>query len=451
MKKYFGTDGVRGLANKHPMTAEFALQLGMASACVIKGKVSDRNPTVLLGKDPRLSSDFLAAAFAAGCASCGLEIHKIGVITTPGISYLTQCRDFLFGAMVSASHNPYQDNGIKLFSSRGIKIPDAWEEEIERQIDDHNFNLADSKGIGRIKTDEGLKQDYLDMLKSQLASSAKLKRGRVVIDCANGSTSAIARDVFQHLFAAVFINDHPDGININQNCGSTRMQVLCDRVRSERADFGFAFDGDGDRVLFCDETGEILDGDYVLAICALDMKKRGTLKNNLLIGTVMTNLGMIKAMEKQGIEVRLVQVGDKYVYEEMVKSAASLGGEQSGHIIFPDLIQTGDGLLTALKFLQIIGESGIPLSEHRKIFSKYPQALLNLRIKNRSDYTENRELQKTLTDLADQQGRDSRLVVRPSGTEPLLRIMVESRDKNSLDFLLEKAEGIIRQHIKVEE
>ncbi|MDD5089309.1 MAG: phosphoglucosamine mutase [Candidatus Wallbacteria bacterium] len=454
MKKLFGTDGVRGKANEYPMTASFALELGMASASIMQELSPSAKKVVLIGRDPRLSSDFLASALASGCAACGLTVYNLGVTSTPSISYLTGRVNALFGAMVSASHNPYYDNGIKLFTPPGTKLPDEHEALIEQRLLSGKFLSPSSDRIGRIQNHEELIALYEEMLFAQITGSNHLKTLRAVIDCANGATHRLARIVFTRLFGeAVFINDLPDGININHECGSTRMDSLAKAVLAEQADIGFAFDGDGDRVLFCTHDGEIVDGDYIMAICARYLKRAGLLKNNLVVATVMSNLGMMQAMQLESINVSQVQVGDKYVYEEMVRSDALLGGEQSGHIIYRDMMHTGDGILTALLLLKIVDHLAEPLSEIKSFMKKFPQSIKNLRVSDleKTRFRNDLPLQESIGALALNCNGASRLVVRPSGTEPLIRIMAESESKCMLDSLINNAEQLIRSHITVEE
>lgn len=451
MKKYFGTDGVRGEANKSVLTAEFALRLGMAAASVLQSKFPSANKSVIIGRDPRISSDFLSSAFSAGCACCGLTVSSPGVVSTPAISFLTQRSSALFGAMISASHNPFHDNGIKLFSSEGIKIPDSLEEEIESALDNSRFSPSSASLIGKIRNNEEIIALYEEMILSQIRSISRISDLKVIIDCANGATSRIASVIFRRILKnPIFINDMPDGININQNCGSTSMENLCAEVRKSGADLGIAFDGDGDRALFCDRNGFIIDGDYILTACASFYQKNRKLAENAVVTTVMANLGMMQALKNQGITVHTVSVGDKYVYEKMISSGAVIGGEQSGHVIFREEIQTGDGILTAVKLLNIL-EDGLNPEDISSLFKKFPQRLKNLKISNRSDYIDNPLLQNRISELMRSLDGSERIVIRPSGTEPLLRIMAEASDKKTLDFLISKAESIIREHISVEE
>jgi len=452
MKKYFGTDGVRGLANIFPISPDFSLKLGLASSKIIHSKEKNKKNIVIIGKDSRLSSDFLESSFAAGCAAAGFEVYLLGITTTPSVSYLTQKLNASFGAMISASHNPFYDNGIKLFSPEGIKIPDSWEEEIEETIDNNTFTYAKSSKIGKIHQKFELISLYEQRIKSELSSNKYLKNLKAVIDCANGSSYRIAGSVFANIFKEViFINDSPNGININDKCGSTHINTLIKTVKKEKADIGFAFDGDSDRILLCSSKGDIIDGDYILAILAKFMKKNGLLKNNTIVSTVMANLGFLLAMKNNNINVVTSKVGDKYVYEDMIKYDSIIGGEQSGHIIFRNIIQTGDGILTAIKILDILEKEKKSLDKLSDIFKKFPQIITNIKVSNKEDFFDNTELIGKINTLSSSLDNTSRILIRPSGTEPLIRIMVESKNEKELNLILDKAEQIIRKYMKVEE
>ncbi len=429
MGRLFGTDGVRGVANE-ALTVERAMQIGRAAATVLSGNHRSV-PKILIGMDTRLSSDMLANALCAGLCSVGADVVQLGVVPTPAVAYLVGKYKATAGIMISASHNPYEFNGIKIFNEDGFKLADEIEERIESIVLDSKPGviLADSKNIGRVTYAKNAIDDYVDYITS--AAICSLDGMEIAIDCANGSSSASARKLFEGLGARVHVlYDEPDGININDGCGSTHLEKLRDYVLEHGLCVGVAFDGDADRCLCIDDKGNIIDGDFILAICALDLKERGKLRRNTVVGTIMTNFGFSKFCEKNGINFIPTKVGDRYVLEEMLLEGYSLGGEQSGHVIFRDFATTGDGQLTAVQLLTHLKRSGVKLSELASVMTRYPQYMVNIRTTDEGKlafYTDSDVraiLKKAEEELAD----TGRLVVRPSGTEPLIRVMTEGED-----------------------
>ena len=429
MGRLFGTDGVRGIAGQD-MTCELAMDLGRAAATVLTyGR--RRRPLVVLGKDTRISSDMLGAALAAGLCSVGADVIDLGVVPTPAVAYLVMKYKADAGVMISASHNPYPFNGIKIFGGEGFKLPDELEDQIERLIGQGRWRLATGDALGQITHCATAVRDYVEHLKSTIPTS--LDGLRIAVDCANGSASATAPALFAELGAdAVIFSAAPDGVNINENCGSTHLKALQDYVRAHgEVQAGVAFDGDADRCLFVDANGSVVDGDFIMAVCGLDMLQRGKLRRATIVGTVLTNLGFAKFCEAHGIRFAATKVGDRYVLEEMELEGYTLGGEQSGHVIFRDFATTGDGQLTALQFLQILSRSGKKASELASICPSYPQVLVNVKLENRQGLKEAVMASPELADAIRQEeealGGDGRVLVRASGTEPLIRVMVEAK------------------------
>ena len=444
MSKLFGTDGVRGLANQE-LTPELAFSLGRAAGTLLKN--SDERTAILLGIDTRISSSMLESALAAGICSAGVDVYAAGVIPTPGVAYLTKEIKTCAGVMISASHNSFEDNGIKFFDEFGYKLPDEVEEKIETLVLRGTENLPRPIGgdVGRIIPFPNALNRYGQFLKE--AVNVSLTGLRIVVDCAHGAVSEIAPRVYRELGAQVIsINDLPTGVNINHNCGSTHLRALQDAVLKYEANLGIAHDGDGDRVLFVDENGKIVDGDQTLVICGLDLQAKGLLKGKIVV-TVMSNLGLKKAFQEAGVQVYETQVGDRYVLEKMLQSGAILGGEQSGHIIFLRQNTTGDGLLTALQLLKIIRETRQPLSELVKQMTVYPQVLVNVKVKNKENWQENEAIATAISEGERLLGANGRLLVRPSGTEPLLRIMAEGMDKVQLEKITAKIAEVIAEEL----
>ena len=425
-KQLFGTDGIRGVAGEYPLDDATVFALGAALADHV-GSLAGA-PRVLIGRDTRASGPALEELLAGGLRRGGVGVVSTGVITTPGVAYLTEADAFTAGIMISASHNPFDDNGIKVFSASGQKLPDSQEHELERKIFDL---LAGSLAPRRtsLKPATILAETYLDHLLSVGPPDASFRGLRVVADCANGAASDLAPAFFERLgVAAEFLSNHPDGRNINRDCGSLHMERLQGRVVEQGADVGVAFDGDADRALFVTENGELADGDVILLLSAEYLARRNHLPGNQIVTTVMANMGLEKALADRGISLARTQVGDKYVLEEMIESGAMLGGEQSGHIIFREQATTGDGLLTARMMFEIITASGKPLSELKKQLTVFPQKLENVRVSRKPPFEEVPMVAEAIEQSEHALGAAGRVLVRYSGTEPLVRIMVEAED-----------------------
>lgn len=427
--RLFGTDGVRGVANTE-LTVDLAFKLGQAGAYVL-AKDCDHKPRIIIGKDTRISGDMLESALAAGLCSVGAEVLIAGIIPTPAVAFLTRNYEADAGIVISASHNPMEYNGIKFFNGKGFKLPDSVEEEIEELILDRpdDILLETGDGIGKITYLTSAVSDYKNFAKSTITTD--FKGLKIVIDCANGASSYIAESVLEELGADVFvINNTPNGTNINEKCGSTHIEGLCEFVKTVGANVGLAFDGDADRVLAVDENGELIDGDKIMSICAIDMKEHGKLKDNVIVATVMSNLGMFIMAKENGIDIKKTNVGDRYVLEEMLKGGYSIGGEQSGHIIILDYNTTGDGLVTALQFLSVLKQSGKKASELASVMEVLPQVLINAKVKteNKNTYRNYPEIVSEIEKIESEFNGNGRVLIRPSGTEPLVRVMIEGRD-----------------------
>ena len=448
MGKYFGTDGVRGVANIE-LSPELAYKLGRASAYVLN-KQNNKNVTVLVGMDTRISGDMLEASLIAGMCSVGAKIISLGIIPTPAVAYLVRKYSVDAGVMISASHNPFKDNGIKFFNNKGFKLNDAIEQEIEKYIDDEYDKIpyVEGKNIGYKETKEDAIEDYVDFLKSTLGID--FEGIDVTIDCANGATYQVAPILFEQLKAnASIIFREPNGININDNCGSTHMDNLCKEVVKNKSQIGIAFDGDGDRCLVVDENGVVVDGDEIMAICGHYLKQQGKLKDNTIVATVMSNLGLFIMGDNNNINILKTKVGDRYVLEEMLQKDLNFGGEQSGHIIYLDYNTTGDGLLTAIKIIEIMKKTGEKLSNLKKIIKVLPQVLVNAKVnnKNKHNYLENEDIKKAIDELEKMFEGQGRVLIRPSGTEPLVRVMIEGNDKNMLEKEAKKLASLIEQKL----
>ncbi|MCX8084938.1 MAG: phosphoglucosamine mutase [Calditerrivibrio sp.] len=432
MRKYFGTDGVRGKANLYPMTPDFALKLGQAAAKVFRN--GHKKHRIVIGKDTRVSSYMFEYAIASGLCSMGMDVVLVGVLPTPAISFITRSLRADAGIVISASHNPYYDNGIKFFSSDGYKLPDELELQIEKIIDDNMIELEPI--IGRVTRIETAIGRYVEFAKSSFDKNYDLSGLKIVVDCANGATYKVAPMAFAELGAdIVIINDKPNGYNINDNCGAVYPEELAKKVIEVGADVGVSFDGDGDRAIFVDENGSIVDGDYVLGICGRFMKERGLLKNNTLVATVMSNLGFERSLNKIGIYVERCDVGDRYVIEKMRYLDLNLGGEQSGHVIFSDYNTTGDGLITALQLFKVMVLSGKRLSELQEFISTYPQVLKNVSVNKKIPIKDLPKTTHLIKEFSDQLGQEGRIFVRYSGTENKLRVMVEGQDYSKIDYI----------------
>jgi phosphoglucosamine mutase len=442
-KQLFGTDGIRGVAGRYPLDRATVYAFGVALGD--DAVRTHANPEVLIGADTRESGAWIAATVAAGLASRGVKVRYAGVITTPGVAYLTRTGPFAAGVMISASHNPYQDNGIKVFGHSGFKLPDAEEHLIEQEI------LALREGPvephqAALVADEGLDREYLQFLLSTV--SVRLDGGKLAIDCGNGAAWQLAPELFRHLGAElVEIGCQPNGRNINLNCGALHVDGLSRTVVESKSEFGVAFDGDADRAIFVARSGRIIDGDAVLLMAARAMKAAGHLTGDTVVATVMSNLGLEKALARDGIRMLRTPVGDKYVLEEMVRLGAALGGEQSGHVIFREYATTGDGLLTALRVLEIARRAGVGLDELTADLRVYPQKLVNIRVREKRDLAQvpsvNREIQRAEATMAG----SGRVLVRYSGTELLARVMVEAADQGHVDTFTEAIAESIRREI----
>lgn len=426
MGKLFGTDGIRGVANEHPMTAEMAMNIGRATAHLFKKK--GHVPKIIIGKDTRISGYMLENALVSGICSMGVHAIMVGVLPTPGIAFLTGSMRADAGIVISASHNPFQDNGIKIFGSEGFKLPDETESAIEEIVFANNLHTLhpSPSELGKAYRMEDARGRYIVFLKHAFPKECSLEGTRIVLDCSNGAAYRVAPETFMELGAEVTtLFDEPNGKNINLQCGSQHTETLAKTVLEAKADVGFAFDGDGDRMIAVDETGAVLTGDRIIAICAASMKKEGTLTNNLVVRTVMSNIGLGLALESLGIDSVMTGVGDRYVIEEMQARGASLGGEDSGHLIFLHHHTTGDGIITALQLAAAIKKDGKPLSELAKIMKVFPQMLINVDVKSRPEIETAPEIMAAIRDVERRLGSQGRVLVRYSGTQNMCRVMVE--------------------------
>lgn len=448
MGRLFGTDGVRGIANSN-LTCELAMKLGRAAAMVLSNN-SRRRPLFVIGMDTRISSEMLSASLTAGLCSVGADVMLLGVVPTPAVAYLIGKYKADAGIMISASHNSSEYNGIKMFSGDGYKLPDVLEEEIESIVidDTKEFHPVEGAEVGKVTRAENAVKYYVEHLTSTVPNS--LEGIKIAVDCANGSASMTARHLIEQLGAeATILFSEPDGININENCGSTHLENLSKYVVENKMDIGIAFDGDADRCLCVDENGEVIDGDQIMAMCAIDMKERGKLAKATAIGTVMTNLGFIKFCEANDIHFIATKVGDRYVLEEMLLEEYNFGGEQSGHIIFRDFATTGDGELTAIQVLSLIKRSGKKVSELAKVMNKYPQVSINVKVsqEGKVQFYTNDSVKKAIEDAKQKLVDKGRIVVRPSGTEPKIRVMVECFDDKLMHEVAEKVAQVIEKEL----
>lgn len=435
MGRLFGTDGARGVAITE-LTCELAMQIGRAAALVLTKETKHR-AKIFIGKDTRISSDILESALCAGICSVGAEAVKLGVVPTPAVAYLVRTKGADAGVMISASHNSVEFNGIKLFAATGYKLPDAVEEEIEALILDHpeQIKLQSHTNVGTISEYTSAKEDYISYLASCIHTNCT--GVRVALDCANGSASTTAEALFTRLGATVhMLSAQPDGTNINLACGSTHMEQLMDYVKTHDCDLGLAFDGDADRCLAVDETGALVDGDKIIAICARAMQEKGTLKGNTAVVTVMTNLGFFHFAKANQIATKATKVGDRYVLEEMLAGGYNIGGEQSGHIIFLDEATTGDGELSGIKLMEILKNSGQKMSELASLMETFPQVLYNVTIpaEKKGHWQEDTAIVALIDQYTQELGDNGRILVRESGTEPLVRVMVEGKDAAQIEM-----------------
>ena len=446
MGRLFGTDGIRGIANSF-LTCELALKVGRAAGSVLSDG-SRRRLLFCVGSDTRISSDMLSFSIASGLCSVGADVIILGVVPTPAVAYLVGKYRADAGIMISASHNPAEYNGIKIFSGDGYKIPDALEEQIESLVLDGEEQALSGTDIGKVTYASNAVKDYVDHLKSTVMNS--LEGLNIAVDCANGSASVSAERLFTELGAnADILHSRPDGININCDCGSTHIERLREYVLNNKLDAGVAYDGDADRCICVDDRGNIVDGDFILAICAKDMKERGKLAKNTVVGTVMTNMGFGRFCKDNGISFVATKVGDRFVLEEMLQEDYNFGGEQSGHVIFSDFASTGDGQLTSIQLLSLVKRSGSKLSELAEVMKRYPQSIINVEVSKEGKlafYTDP-QIKAAIESAKKQFGEAGRIVVRPSGTEPLIRIMTEGEDRALTENVAKSVSEIIKERL----
>ncbi|HEV8472696.1 MAG TPA: phosphoglucosamine mutase [Methylomirabilota bacterium] len=448
MSRLFGTDGIRGVANEPPLTPDLAYRVGRELVGTLRAKHGGtERMKLVLGRDTRRSGPLLEAAMVAGLLSAGADCYTVGVLPTPGIALLGRALDAHGGIVLSASHNPFQDNGIKLFSAHGTKFPDAWEEQIEARLAGADtVPRARGAAIGRLVHYDRAEQYYVDFLCR--CFPLDLAGLTVAIDCAHGATFRVGPSVFRRLGARVVaISAQPDGTNINAECGALHPERLQQKLRAIHADVGFAFDGDGDRLISVDHLGEIRDGDYALAIAGRHMAGRRRLNGNVVVTTVMANLGLDEALGAAGIRVVKTQVGDRYVHEEMQKSGANLGGEQSGHLLFPDHMPTGDGILSALALLSVVRETGEPLASLATCMRKFPQVLVNVRVRSKPPIDSIAGLGERVSVFEKEMDGAGRVLIRYSGTEALARVMIEGADAGRIQAMADELADVIRTQI----
>lgn len=448
MSRLFGTDGVRGVAGSE-LTIELAMKLGQAGAYVLT-KEKAHKPTILVGCDTRISGGMLANALVAGICSVGADAIHVGVLPTPAVAYLTRKHKVDAGVVISASHNPMEFNGIKFFNGEGYKLSDSLEDEIEQLIASNmaGVSLPTGSSIGKVEYRFDMQDEYIRFMKKCVP--VDLEGMRIVIDCAEGASYQTSVQTLQQLGADLIpLHISPDGTNINSNCGSTHMGELQARVVYEKADLGLAFDGDADRLLAVDENGNVVDGDKLLAICGNHMKNKGTLKKDTIVVTVMSNLGFFRMCDREGLHAEKTKVGDRYVLENMLENGYNIGGEQSGHIIFLDDNTTGDGLLSALHLLEVMVETKKPLSELAQIMEVYPQALVNAKVPNhkKEAFMDYPDIADAIEELERKFDGEGRVLIRPSGTEPLVRVMIEGKDQSVIEEEAHKLAGLITRII----
>ncbi|NMO97971.1 phosphoglucosamine mutase [Paenibacillus lemnae] len=445
MGKYFGTDGVRGVANQE-LTAEMAYSIGRCGGYVLTG--NKEKPTIVIGMDTRISGAMLESSLAAGLLSIGANVIRIGVVSTPAVAYITRLLQADAGVMISASHNPVEDNGIKFFGGDGFKLSDETELRIEELMDAQTDELPRpvGKDLGVMTVDLESKYKYLEYLKTTITN--RFDGLKIVLDCANGAAFELAPQLFRDLGAEVIaIGAEPNGLNINESCGSTHPENLKEEVLRQGADLGLAFDGDADRLIAIDSTGEEVDGDFILCICGDAMNRSGKLKEGTVVSTVMSNIGFYKACETLKLKTAKTAVGDRYVMEEMRRGGYNLGGEQSGHVIFLDYNTTGDGILTGIQLVDTIVSAGKPLSELKKSMRKYPQVLVNVRVGDKSKYEGNAGIGSAVAEVEGLLGDNGRVLVRASGTESLIRVMAEGPDKEELDRYVNQIAEVVKKEL----
>jgi len=433
MTKLFGTDGIRGVANVHPMTGEMAMQIGRATAHLLRNKGGRHR--IVIGKDTRVSGYLLETALASGICSMGVDVLLVGPMPTPAIAFITQSMRADAGVMISASHNPFYDNGIKIFSDNGFKLPDETEERIEDLIFSNSIDSLrpTATEVGKAFRIDDARGRYIVFLKNTFPPQLSLDGLKIVLDCANGAAYRVAPTVLEELGAQVIpVGVDPDGQNINLNCGSLHPEVVSRMVVETGADVGMALDGDADRIVFVDHQGNVVDGDHIMAICATDMIREKRLKKNTLVATIMSNMGLEKVLNACNGKIVKTPVGDRYVVTEMVRSGYNMGGEKSGHTIFLDYNTTGDGIITALQVLAIMGKREKSLAELATIMTPFPQVLFNIRVKEKHDLSQVSEIQNAVRRIEEELGTQGRIVVRYSGTEPMIRVMLEGEKEEQI-------------------
>lgn len=448
MGKLFGTDGIRGITNRYPMTPEMALRVGQAVGYLAKQK--SQHPRIIIGKDTRRSGYMLENAIASGITSMGGDVILVGPMPTPGIAFIAENMDAEGGIVISASHNPFEDNGIKIFFEEGFKLTDIQEQQIEELISSGKLDekLASPGEIGKVWKEEDARGRYIVFLKHTFPKDMNLEGVKVVLDCAHGATYRVAPTLFGEMRAdTISMNIDPDGENINHNCGALHPQDLAERVVREKANIGLAFDGDGDRFIAIDEKGNIITGDQIIAICAKQMKEEGTLDNDMVVSTVMSNLGLSIAFNELGIKSEKSDVGDRYVIEKMLKTGAILGGEDSGHIIFRKFHKTGDGILTALQLISVMKKTGKPLSELAEVMKVYPQVLVNVDVKRKPEIEKVPEIKEVSEEVEKELADKGRVLVRYSGTQNMCRVMVEGPSREETQAAAEKIADVVKKKL----
>jgi len=447
VSRLFGTDGIRGLANTPPLTTELAFRLGRQLVATLLEHHGTTKTRLVVGRDTRLSGPMLEGALVSGALSAGGDVYAVGVLPTPAIAYLTRRLEAHGGVVLSASHNPFEDNGIKIFSSEGAKFPDAWEEEIETRLNQRDIApWPTGVHIGRLVMHEAAEADYIDHARATCPHD--LRGLRIVLDCAHGATYRVAPEIFRRLGADVRVmNASPDGRNINLKAGALHPEALQKEVLRARAHLGVAFDGDGDRLISVDEEGHIRDGDYVLAICGRHLASRAQLKGSTVVTTVMANLALDRVLTQAGIRIAKVQVGDRYVLEEMLRIGANLGGEQSGHLLFLDHTTTGDGIVSALQLIGVMQESKASLGELSRCLVKFPQVLVNVAVKSKPRVETISGLAERVLELEAEMNGAGRILLRYSGTEALLRVMIEGEEQARIEAMAQELAEIVRRAI----
>ena len=444
MGKLFGTDGVRGIVGED-LTHELAMKIGEAAAYVLGGK---KDLVVLVGRDTRISGQMLASALSAGFMSQGAKVIDLGVVPTPAVSYLVKKYNASMGAMISASHNPSEYNGIKLFDGEGFKLPDAVENEIEKYL--LGKAVPTTNVVGTYEVCDTAVEDYVEHI---VETAGDINKNlKIVVDCAYGSASATAPLLFNQLgLDATFMNFDYDGYNINDNAGSTHLEGLIKMVKKEKANIGIAYDGDADRCLMIDETGNEVDGDQIMAISALALKRNNKLTNNTLVGTVMSNLGLVKFCEANDIDFVATKVGDRYVLEKMLECNYIIGGEQSGHVIFKDFANTGDGELTSIQILNILSDAGVSMSEAASVMKKYPQVLINVKVREeaKGQYENDQQVTDVISEVEKELAGEGRVLIRPSGTEALIRVMIEGLEQEDINKKAKRIADVIKKRFGV--